>query len=137
MAYADLDIIDRLFHIIESRRGDDPETSYTASLYASGRRRIAQKVGEEATETVIAAIARSSEEVAEESADLLFHLLVLWSDVGITPQDVREVLANRQGRSGHDEKRSRKKSDDSDRYKDRNEGHSREGTVRRRRRRIE
>lgn len=140
MAYADLDIIDRLFHIVESRRGDNPETSYTASLFAGGRRRIAQKVGEEATETIIAAIARSSDEVAEESADLLFHLLVLWSDVGITPQDVREVLAQRQGRSGHDEKRARERSSGSsgsDRSDSREEGRSREGSGRRRRRRIE
>lgn len=140
MAYTDLDIIDRLFHIVESRRGDNPETSYTASLFAGGRRRIAQKVGEEATETIIAAIARSSDEVAEESADLLFHLLVLWSDVGITPQDVREVLAQRQGRSGHDEKRGREqssRSSGSDRGDSREEGRSREGSGRRRRRRIE
>ena len=133
MSYTDLDIIDRLFDVIEERRGNDPDTSYTAALFADGRRRIAQKVGEEATETIIAAVARGREEVAEESADLLFHLLVLWADVGITPQHVRDVLARREGQSGHDEKRSR-----GARHRaDEDEGHSREGSGRRRRRRIQ
>lgn len=107
MTYDDKDIIDRLFGVIESRRGKDPETSYVASLFADGRRRIAQKVGEEATETVIAAVARGKEEVAEESADLLFHLMVLWADVGVTPDRVRAVLSRREGQSGLEEKESR------------------------------
>ena len=131
MAVADLDIIDRLFHIIESRQGDDPKTSYTASLFAGGRQRIAQKVGEEATETIIAAIAHSSEEVAEESADLLYHLLVLWSDVGITPQDVCKTLAQRQGRSGHDEKLLRSDSHGSSQSDFTEEGRSGEDSGRR------
>lgn len=110
MAYDDTDIFDRLFGVIESRRGKDPETSYVASLFAEGRRRIAQKVGEEATETVIAAVARGKEEVAEESADLLFHLMVLWADVGVTPDRVRAVLSRREGQSGLEEKQSRQSS---------------------------
>ena len=109
MAYTDLDIIDRLFHIIESRRGDNPEASYTASLFADGRRRIAQKVGEEATETVIAAKEDGDEQLVYETADLWFHTLVMLSARGLGPDDVLRELERRFDVSGLEEKAARDK----------------------------
>lgn len=102
-------ILERLYGVIQSRKGRDPETSYTAKLFSRGRERIAQKVGEEATETVIAAVKNDREHIVSESADLLYHLLVLWADAGIKPSDVSACLEKREGISGIEEKRSRKK----------------------------
>ncbi len=99
-----------LFAVIESRRGDDPGRSYTARLFAKGRGKICQKLGEEAVETVIAALDETPAEVTKESADLLYHLLVLWAETGVDPAAVWSELAARGGRSGLDEKRSRKGS---------------------------
>jgi phosphoribosyl-ATP pyrophosphohydrolase len=99
--------IDRLFAIIEDRQGADPEESYTAKLFARGRAKIAQKTGEEAVETVIAAMSGDREEIAKESADLLYHLLVLWAETGVRPADVYAELSKREGMSGLDEKVSR------------------------------
>ncbi|HPD83365.1 MAG: phosphoribosyl-ATP diphosphatase [Alphaproteobacteria bacterium] len=105
------DVLNQLFSIIEDRKNADPETSYVASLYSKGTTKIAQKVGEEAVETAIEAIQGNTQKLAEESADLLFHLMVLWADQGLTPDDVMKVLQSRLGRGGHDEKASRKTSD--------------------------
>lgn len=102
------DIIRALFETIRSRKGADPSSSYTASLYAKGTAKIAQKVGEEAVETCIEALQGNKEAIAAESADLLYHLMVLWADQGLTPEDVLNVLQKRQGTSGHEEKASRK-----------------------------
>ena len=99
--------IDRLFAIIEDRRGADPDASYTAKLFARGRAKIAQKTGEEAVETIIAAMSGDREEIAKESADLLYHMLVLWAETGVRPADVYAELAKREGTSGLDEKKSR------------------------------
>lgn len=101
--------VDELFAVIASRKGGDPEKSYTAKMFAKGRHKIAQKVGEEAVETVIAALAEGKAETVSESADLLYHLLVLWADMGIKPADVWSELAKRGGTSGLEEKKSRKK----------------------------
>ena len=101
--------IDTLFEVIQSRQGADPETSYTAKLFAKGRKKIAQKVGEEAVETALAALAEGPAGVAAESADLLYHLLVLWAEMGVSPDDVWAELNRRAGVSGIDEKNSRKK----------------------------
>ncbi|WP_375392435.1 phosphoribosyl-ATP diphosphatase [uncultured Sphingomonas sp.] len=101
------DILDRLFGTIESRRTAPPESSYTAGLFARGRARIAQKLGEEAVETVIAAMGDDPAAIVPEAADLLYHLLVLLADAGLTPEDVRAELARREGMSGLDEKASR------------------------------
>ncbi len=101
------DIINVLYDVILSRKGADPNTSYTASLYAKGTAKIAQKVGEEAVETCIEALQGDVEKLKAESADLLFHLMVLWADQGIKPDDVLAILEKRQGISGHDEKASR------------------------------
>ncbi|HZD25590.1 MAG TPA: phosphoribosyl-ATP diphosphatase [Alphaproteobacteria bacterium] len=93
-------MLDELFAVIEQRRDADPESSWTARLFARGTPKIAQKVGEEATETVIAALAESDDALANESADLIYHLLVLWAARGITPAQVYAVLAGRRGKRG-------------------------------------
>ncbi|MPT46876.1 MAG: phosphoribosyl-ATP diphosphatase [Sphingobium sp.] len=101
------DSLDRLEHTIHQRRSADPSTSYVAKLTARGRGKIAQKLGEEAVETVIAAMADDREEVVKESADLLFHLTVLLADMGITLDDIGSELDRREGTSGLIEKASR------------------------------
>ena len=101
-------ILDTLFTVISGRKGADPATSYTAKLFSKGRPKIAQKVGEEAVETVIAALAQDGPALVGESADLMYHLLVLWAECGITPDQVWDELASRQGLSGLDEKKARK-----------------------------
>jgi phosphoribosyl-ATP pyrophosphohydrolase len=100
-------VLDRLFERIESRRDGDPETSYTARLFARGIDKIAQKTGEEAVEAVIEAVRRDPGKLADESADLLYHLLVLWAASGLRPADVLGRLQDRVGRGGLDEKKSR------------------------------
>ncbi|MDP2699296.1 phosphoribosyl-ATP diphosphatase [Thalassospira sp.] len=103
----DTHILDQLYAVVNARKGDDPDQSYTARLFAKGTPKIAQKLGEEAVETVIAALAESPENVASESADLLYHLMVLWADKGVDPADVWAILAQRQGISGLAEKAAR------------------------------
>ena len=100
-------VIDRLFDVIASRKGGDAEASYTAKLFARGTDKIAQKLGEEAVETVIAAVAKDRHGTVGESADLLYHLLVLWADAGIRPEDVLAELERREGTSGIAEKAAR------------------------------
>ncbi len=100
-------IIDQLFTVIEGRKGADAGSSYVASLYAKGTDKIAEKVGEEAVETIIEAVKGDRVKLTAESADLIFHLMVLWADQGIKPDDVLSVLQERMGISGHDEKASR------------------------------
>jgi phosphoribosyl-ATP pyrophosphohydrolase len=100
-------ILARLFALIESRKGADPSVSRTAYLFHRGIPKIAQKVGEEAVEAAIAAVAGKSGELIGESADLLYHLLVLWSAMGLKPEDVYAELARREGTSGIEEKSSR------------------------------
>lgn len=102
-------ILERLFETIVSRKTADPTTSYTAKLFSRGRTRIAQKVGEEAVETVIAASTNDTAHIVTESADLLYHLLVLWADAGIRPEQVWQTLESREGISGIAEKNSRTK----------------------------
>ena len=99
--------LDDLFKVIESRKGGDPETSYTARLFEEGLGRITAKIGEEATEVIIAALRETPEHVTSESAGLLYHLMVLWAEQGITPEDVFEELKKRAGKSGIEEKQSR------------------------------
>jgi len=93
---------------IRQRRQADSSQSYVAKLTARGRGKIAQKVGEEAVETVIAAMASDREGAIGESADLLFHLLVLLADLDISLDDVLDELDRREGVSGIAEKASRK-----------------------------
>jgi phosphoribosyl-ATP pyrophosphohydrolase len=100
--------LDKLYDTIAARRGADPHLSYTAKLLAEGVERCAKKFGEEAVETVIAAAAGHKAEVVTESADVLYHLLVLWAACGVEPDQVWQTLASREGRSGLEEKASRK-----------------------------
>ena len=101
------DPLDALDALIRSRKGADAASSYTASLFAAGRAKIAQKVGEEATETLIAAMGNDAKALTGEAADLVYHLLVLLADAGLSLDDVRAELARRAGISGLTEKASR------------------------------
>ena len=108
MADALGEALQRLWRVIESRRGADPQTSYTAKLFARGRAKIAQKLGEEAVEAVIEGVRGDRPALTGESADLLYHLFVLWADMGLTPNDIAAELARREGTSGIAEKKARK-----------------------------
>lgn len=99
--------LDTLIATIAARVGGDPKTSHTAKLLKRGPARIAKKVGEEGVEVAIAAAQNSREEVITESADLLFHLLVLWQSMGITPAEVMTELSRREAQSGIAEKAAR------------------------------
>ena len=106
------DVLDALASVIASRRTADPDTSYVASLNAKGLNKILEKVGEEAVEAIIAAKQAesgggSSTEVINEVADLVFHTLVMLDRLGISHNEVLDVLASRQGLSGLEEKASR------------------------------
>ncbi|WP_019517804.1 phosphoribosyl-ATP diphosphatase [Sphingomonas sp. Mn802worker] len=101
------DILDRLQATIAERKGADAGASYTASLFHKGRGRIAQKLGEEATETIIAAMGDNPHAIVPEAADLIYHLLVLLADAGLSLGDVRMELAKREGLGGLDEKAAR------------------------------
>lgn len=102
-----VDILERLFAVIESRRGADPSASHVARLFAKGRMKVAQKVGEEGVEAALAGVGGSDQDLVAEAADLVFHLFILLAERGLTPDDVWAELARREGRSGLDEKRSR------------------------------
>jgi phosphoribosyl-ATP pyrophosphohydrolase len=97
----------RLEATIRARKGGDPASSYVASLFAKGREKIAQKVGEEATETVIAALSGDPAKLTSEAADLLFHLLILLEEGGADFDTVLAELERREGVSGHVEKAAR------------------------------
>jgi len=101
------DILARLAATIASRRGADPASSYVAALFAKGDDAILKKIGEEATETVMAAKDGDPARIAAEVADLWFHCLVLLARHGLSPDDVLAELARREGTSGHAEKGSR------------------------------
>ena len=102
-----MDTLSLLEATIARRLTASPETSYVARLHAKGLAKIAQKVGEEATETVIAAVAGNARELTGEAADLLFHLLVLLAEKGVPLADVMAELDRREGVSGLVEKASR------------------------------
>jgi len=101
-------ILDRIYKVILSRKGTNPDSSNTARLFAKGTAKIAQKLGEEAVETVIEAVGGRRKELIAESSDLLYHLLVLWADRGVAPSDVWRELAARDGLSSVAEKKNRK-----------------------------
>lgn len=102
------EILERLEASIMQRRGASPDSSYVASLFAKGREKIAQKVGEEATETVIAALSGDPAKLTSEAADLLFHLMILLAEGGLSVSDVLAELHRREGLSGLEEKAARK-----------------------------
>ena len=105
---AAMDTLSRLAQTIAARRNADPATSWVAKLNARGVPVIARKLGEEAVETVIAALSGSREELVGESADLLFHLLVLLDAKGVSLDEVLAELDRREGTSGIAEKAARK-----------------------------
>ena len=99
--------LERLEQVIMARRSADPASSYVAKLFATGRPKIAQKLGEEAIETVIAALGSDRTALTGEAADLLFHLLVLLADAEVPIADVLAELDRREGTSGLAEKAAR------------------------------
>lgn len=103
------DILNRLADLLEQRKTADPSSSYVAKLYIKGMDSILKKVGEEATETVIAAKGGNKAEIIYETADLWFHTLVMLAKADLKPQDVLDELARREGLSGLDEKDARSK----------------------------
>jgi len=103
-----LEILEKLEATLRTRKQADPSASYVANLYAKGDRKIAQKVGEEAVETAMAVAADDNKEIISESADLLFHLMVLLEARGLSLTDVAAELARREGLSGLEEKATRK-----------------------------
>ena len=107
------DTLERLAAVLESRKGADPQSSYVAKLYAKGTDTILKKVGEEATEFVIAAKDGARDKVVYEAADLWFHTLVALAHLGLGPSDVLAELARREGLSGLTEFASRSSQEDS------------------------
>jgi phosphoribosyl-ATP pyrophosphohydrolase len=107
MSDIDGSILDRLYATLTDRRGADPSLSYTAKLLAEGTPKIARKLGEEAVETMCAALTEGPAALVGESADLLYHLLVLWQDRGVAPAEVWRALEARMGVSGLAEKAAR------------------------------
>lgn len=101
------DFLDKLLATIASREGADPKESHVAKMLKRGTHRIAKKVGEEGVEVAIAAAMKDREGMISESADLLFHLLVLWHKEHISPAEVAAELQRREGTSGIAEKASR------------------------------
>lgn len=106
---ADQHTLDRLFATLQERRDADPKESYTAKLLAKGPQKIAKKVGEEGVEAALAGACGSPGELVAESADLLYHLSLLWIARGVEPAAVWDALEGRTGQSGLAEKASRAK----------------------------
>ncbi|MEJ2566182.1 MAG: phosphoribosyl-ATP diphosphatase [Gammaproteobacteria bacterium] len=101
------DVLERLAEVLEARKQADPADSYVAGLYAKGLDAILKKIGEEATETVLAAKDGAADKIVYETADLWFHTLVLLAQQGLRPEQVLDELARRFGVSGVEEKASR------------------------------
>src|SRR3954471_3529170 len=102
-------VLERMYRLIASRKNSDPETSSTARLFTKGPHKIAQKLGEEGVETAIAAVAEGHDRLVRESADVIYHLLVLWVAKGVACDEVWAELERRFGAS-HSIKELRKKS---------------------------
>ncbi|HVB67582.1 MAG TPA: phosphoribosyl-ATP diphosphatase [Acetobacteraceae bacterium] len=100
-------VLDRLYAVVQSRRDADPAVSHSARLLSRGLPKVAQKFGEEAVECLIEAVAGNRDALVAESADVLYHLMVLWVAGGVTPDDVWTELKRREGISGIAEKASR------------------------------
>lgn len=101
------DIIYRLYQVLLERRQADPEQSYVASLYEKGIDKIAGKLSEETAETIVEAVRGDRGRITGESADLIFHLMVLWAHSGVTPEEVFAELERRFGAGGIEEKQKR------------------------------
>ena len=106
------DILDRLSRLLDERKSADPDSSYVAKLHHKGLDAILKKIGEEATETVMAAKDGNRDHVVREVADLWFHSLILLAHLDLNAQSVRDELERREGVSGHAEKASRGESRD-------------------------
>jgi phosphoribosyl-ATP pyrophosphohydrolase len=106
---SDAVVLDRLFAVVESRRDSDPTISHSARLLSRGLAKVAQKFGEEAVECLIEAVAGNRDALVAESADVLYHLLVLWVCSGVSPGEVWAELMRREGISGIAEKAARAK----------------------------
>jgi phosphoribosyl-ATP pyrophosphohydrolase len=104
---SDAVVLDRLFGVVESRRDADPTISHSARLLSRGPAKVAQKFGEEAVECLIEAVAGNRDALIAESADVLYHLLVLWVSSGVNASDVWAELIRREGVSGIAEKAAR------------------------------
>lgn len=102
------EILTRLADMLEARKQADPASSYVARLYAKGLDSILKKIGEEATETVVAAKNGDRQQIVYETADLWFHCMVMLADQGVRPEEVLDELARREGLSGLAEKAARK-----------------------------
>jgi phosphoribosyl-ATP pyrophosphohydrolase len=100
-------VLDRLYDVVVSRKDADPALSHSARLLSRGTAKVAQKFGEEAVECLIEAVAKNADALVGESADVLYHLLVMWVDAGIRPDEVWQELQRREGVSGIAEKASR------------------------------
>lgn len=100
-------VLDRLYAVVHSRRTADPALSHSARLLSRGPAKVAQKFGEEAVECLIEAVAGNRDALVAESADVLYHLIVLWVSSGVVPADVWAELGRREGISGVAEKAAR------------------------------
>ncbi|HXT80146.1 MAG TPA: phosphoribosyl-ATP diphosphatase [Acetobacteraceae bacterium] len=109
MFQPDAAVLDRLWSVVLSRRDADPAVSHSARLLSRGTAKVAQKFGEEAVECLIEAVAENRQALIAESADVLYHLLVLWVSADVTPAEVWDELKRREGISGIAEKASRTK----------------------------
>jgi len=101
-------VLDRLWAVVMARRDADPAVSHSARLLSRGTAKCAQKFGEEAVECIIEAVAGKPDLLVNESADVLYHLLVMWASAGVRPKDVWAELQRREGVSGIAEKASRR-----------------------------
>jgi phosphoribosyl-ATP pyrophosphohydrolase len=106
-ATAECPVLDRLWDVVMSRRDADPSVSHSARLLSRGTAKVAQKFGEEAVECLIEAVAGNHDALVAESADVLYHLMVVWVSAGVRPEEVWTELARREGVSGIAEKASR------------------------------
>ena len=104
------DILKKLSETLEARKGADPQSSYVAGLYARGLDAILKKVGEEATETVLAAKSGERAKIVHETADLWFHMLIMLAQTGLKPDDILTELESRFGVSGLEEKAARREA---------------------------
>jgi phosphoribosyl-ATP pyrophosphohydrolase len=103
-------VLDRLWNVVMSRRDVDPTISHSARLLSRGTAKVAQKFGEEAVECLIEAVRGDHDAVIAESADVLYHLIVVWASTGVAPEEVWAELMRREGVSGITEKASRAQS---------------------------
>ena len=101
------EVLDRLWDVVASRKGADPSASHSARLLSRGTAKVAQKFGEEAVECIIEAVAGNRAALVSESADVLYHLMVMWVNADLPPAEVWAELQRREGVSGVAEKASR------------------------------